>query len=201
MKLNDIFISKLSGEWGTEPIGSHAIPIIRTTNFAEYGKIDYTDIVYRNVTSKKIEEKHLKDGDIILEKSGGTDKKPVGRVVYFEDNNLGKYLCNNFTLILRPNKDIVVPRYAFYMMLFLYLNGTSKTYQNKTTGIRNLQTTAYLNQNIKLPCIDQQNNIVLLLNKTIGLILKRKQQLSKLDELAKSRFSDELTISKMEVAA
>lgn len=186
MRLSDLFISKLSGEWGTDPTDLYAIPVIRTTNFAEYGMINYANLVYRGITPKKVEEKHLKDGDILLEKSGGTDKKPVGRVVYFEAFDSAKYLCNNFVVILRPNKEFVVPRYAFYLMLSLYLNGVTVAYQNKTTGIQNLHVKAYLNKCIKLPSIVFQRKIVSQLNQIVNLILRRKQQLAKLDELAKS---------------
>jgi hypothetical protein len=36
-------------------------------------------------------------GDIILEKSGGTDTTPVGRVVYCDERIASDtYLCNNF---------------------------------------------------------------------------------------------------------
>ena len=54
---------------------------------------------------------------------------------------------------------------------------------------------------IPKPPLSIQKEISLCLDKIENLISKRKEQLSKLDELAKSRFFYESTTSKMEVAA
>ncbi len=54
---------------------------------------------------------------------------------------------------------------------------------------------------IPYPTKEEQRHISEILDKIFCLIQKRKQQLSKLDELAKSRFSAETSIEKMEVAA
>ena len=36
------------------------------------------------ITKKNIDEKFLRKGNIIIEKSDGSDKFPVGRVIYFD---------------------------------------------------------------------------------------------------------------------
>jgi len=83
-KLIDITGKALSGEWGTEDELGTGIPVLRTTNFTNEGVINYSDVVTRIITKKNADDKYLRTGDIIIEKSGGSDKLPVGRVVYFE---------------------------------------------------------------------------------------------------------------------
>ena len=81
-KLVEITGKALSGEWGTDDETGDGIPILRTTNFTNEGVVDYKDVVTRTITKKNIDEKYLRSGDIIIEKSGGSDKQPVGRVIY-----------------------------------------------------------------------------------------------------------------------
>ena len=91
-KLIEITGKALSGEWGIDDQTGEGIPVLRTTNFTNEGVVDYKNVVTRTITKKNIEEKFLRKGDIIIEKSGGSDKFPVGRVIYFEgeDNEVLK---------------------------------------------------------------------------------------------------------------
>lgn len=59
----------------------------------------------------------------------------------------------------------------------------------------------YKNEILPLPNKEKQNEIVCILDKIVGLIRRRENQLSKIDELAKSRFIAELVISEMGFAA
>lgn len=110
VKIKDITGKVVSGEWGKGDLNGTGIPVLRTTNFTNEGVIDFSDVVLRDVQKKNIEEKLLKHGDIIIEKSGGSDKQPVGRVVYFEGEE-NKYLFNNFTGLLRVKEiDKWIPK-------------------------------------------------------------------------------------------
>lgn len=189
MKLKECFDNIISGEWGEEClVGEKGTKILRTTNFTNIGKIDYRDVVERKISDAKIDKKRLMYGDIILEKSGGTDKTPVGRVV-FCDHNIEKdtYLCNNFTVGLRTNTNYC-SKYLFYLMFFNHQQGKTLALQNKTTGIRNLKVGSYLNCKISDTSIEEQQRIADELDKVSELIEKRQQQLYKLDLLIKSRF-------------
>ena len=189
VRISDLLENQITGEWGNAPSSNNAIPVIRTTNFCDDGQINFGDIAYRDIPLDKANKKYIKPGDIIIEKSGGTDKKPVGRVVYCENCFEGKkVLCNNFTQILRVNSSVSNPRYVFYLMYFRYNIGIPEHFQNKTTGIRNLQIKAYLDDYVSITDYDEQSRVVSILDHLLALINTRKQQLSKFDELAKSRF-------------
>ena len=189
-RLGDVFEAQITGEWGNECVENEAgTKVLRTTNFTSDGMINFDNVVLRRITQSKVEKKRLHYGDIILEKSGGTEKTPVGRVVFcgksIEDDT---YLCNNFTQAMRVNQEVGCPRYVFYFMWYLHHSGKTDLLQNKTTGIRNLQVKSYLNEEIPLPPLGEQRRIAALLDKVSDLITKRRAQLDKLDELVKARF-------------
>ena len=155
------------------------------------GMIDFTNVVTRSITKKDISSKYLQTGDIIIEKSGGSDKQPVGRVVYFEGTS-NTYLFNNFTGLLRIKDSLQWDsKYLFYTLFANYLKGGTLQYQNKTTGLHNLKTEQFV-KNFEVNKIDimEQRHIAAVLDKVSDLIALRKKQLAKLDELVKASFVD-----------
>jgi type I restriction enzyme S subunit len=199
VKLKKLVEKPISGEWGDEDTLGDGINIIRTTNFSKSGIIDYSNLTRRLIQKKnkkgeleidveKIESKKLIDEDIIIEKSGGGPNSPVGRVVYFEGKDDQLYLCNNFTAILRPKKNLINARYLFYQFSYLYLIGKVKKYQNQTTGLFNLKLPRYLDVEIKIPNKEQQVLVVAQLNKIQELINERKETIVLLDDYKLSLF-------------
>ncbi|MDO4472027.1 MAG: restriction endonuclease subunit S [Bacillota bacterium] len=188
-KLIDITGKALSGEWGyADEIGS-GIPVLRTTNFTNDGVVNYNNVVTRTITKKKIEEKYLRKGDIIIEKSGGSDKQPVGRVIYFDGPD-DTYLFNNFTGLLRVrNREKWYPRYVFYSLFANYRKGGTKPYENKTTGLHNLKTDDYVSRyEVKETHITRQIEVCNQLDRVFSIVKMRQIELQKLDDLVKARF-------------
>ena len=156
IRISDLLGNQITGEWGNESSTNNAIPVIRTTNFCDDDRINFDDIAYRDISIDKVNKKYIKPRDIIIEKSGRTDKRSVGRVVYCSNDFEGKkVLCNSFTQILRVNSSVFNLRYVFYLIYFRYNIGISKYFQNKTTGIRNLQIKAYLDDYVSTPNYDK----------------------------------------------
>ncbi|MDA8133161.1 MAG: restriction endonuclease subunit S [Desulfobacteraceae bacterium] len=187
-QIKNLIQKQVSGEWGKEVVDGEGVKVIRTANFLATGKINFENIVHRSINQRKIEQKKLIDGDILIEKSGGSPTQPVGRVVYFENPDGDTYLCNNFSSILRPNAEIVFPKYLFYSLLFNHKIGKTLRFQNKTTGIINLRLDSYLESKIPLPSISDQTRIATLLSKVEFLIARRKKSIADLDALLKSTF-------------
>ena len=188
-KLIDITGKVISGEWGSDDEMGKGIPVLRTTNFTNDGAVDYNNVVTRTITKKKIEEKYLRKGDIIIEKSGGSDKQPVGRVIYF-DGPENTYLFNNFTGLLRvKEQNIWYPRYVFYSLFSNYRRGGTRPYENKTTGLHNLKTDEYVSRyEVTETDMFRQVQICSQLDRVYGIIKMRQQEVQKLDELIKARF-------------
>ncbi len=175
----------ISGEWGSE---GDSIKVIRTTNFCNDGRIDFSNVVSREIEGEKIKKKILNVGDIIIEKSGGSPTQPVGRVVFFENSN-EYFLCNNFTSILRPKKKIIFPKYLFYLLWANHQFGFTGTFQNKTTGIINLKLRDYLRKTkIPLPPLETQKKIAAILDAADLFRQKTKALIVKYNELAQSLF-------------
>lgn len=190
VKLGEVVEFVLSGEWGKEvtDLTKIASPVIRTTNFNNDGTIDYKDIVYRDIDLEKKQDKLIKKGDILIEKSGGSPNQPVGRVVYFDAED-SKFFNNNFTSILRLNTDYH-SKYIFYLFRYLYKIGVVNKFQNKTTGIINLKLKDYLQQTNVLIHKDKEEQKVCSesLDLIFDIISTRKAQIAALDELVQSVF-------------
>lgn len=144
VSLSDVFEKPQGGEWGKDDPDKTGIPVLRTTNFTDEGIIDFTDVATRVIPLNKVEKKSLSKGDILIEKSGGSSDKPVGRVVYFEGDD-NTYLNNNFTARLHLNGAFDLN--SFYVFKFMFVNywmGGTKDYEGKTTGIHNIRLNDYL---------------------------------------------------------
>ena len=188
-KLIEITGKALSGEWGTDDDTGDGIPVLRTTNFTNEGIVNFENVVTRSILKKNLQEKYLLTGDIIIEKSGGSDKQPVGRVIYF-DGPENKYLFNNFTGLLRVKDNSKwFPRYVFYSLFANYRRGGTREYENKTTGLHNLKIDAYVSKfEIDDRDYDDQVEICEHLDRIATIIRLRKRELQQLDDLIKALF-------------
>lgn len=185
VKLQKIIHKPISGEWGNE---GNSIKIIRTTNFTNNGRLNLHEVVTRDIALTKVNKKKLVKGDTIIEKSGGSPTQPVGRVVYFNEDDL--YLCNNFTSVIRP-KENVNGKYLFWFLFNNHISKKTLKYQNKTTGIINLKLENYINEvEIPLPPLPIQEKIAAILDNSDALRRKDQELLKKYDELAQAIFID-----------
>lgn len=97
---------------------------------------------------------------MILEKSGGSEKQPVGRVILFDKTD-GDYSFSNFTSMLRiKDISIATPDYLYYALLNLYITGATRSMQKQTTGIHNLMMEKYLMLPVPIPPRLEQDKIV-----------------------------------------
>jgi type I restriction enzyme S subunit len=133
----------LNGLWTGKKEPFVEAGVIRNTNFTSSGVIDFSNVAYLFVERKQLSKRRLEAGDIILERSGGGPKQPVGRVVFF-DRGDGEFSFSNFTSAIRvKDKAAFEPLFVFYGLMELYQSGQTEDIQRRTTGIRNLDFTAY----------------------------------------------------------
>lgn len=158
------YFEYLNGLWkGKTPPFSQAI-VVRNTNFRNDGLLDLSDAAILDVESRQLASRKLLSGDIIIERSGGGPKQPVGRVCYFNDAGPLPYSFSNFTTTLRvKDRREFSPRFLHYYLLHLYRAGFTEGLQRATTGIRNLDFTAYTGAMIPKPPKLEQEKIAALL--------------------------------------
>ena len=84
---------------------------------------------------------------------------------------------------LRANTNLLLPRYLYY-----FCKNFDFEKLNRTVTIPSLTKSDLLKIEIDLPDLVEQQNIINILDKVSRLIDQRQKQLSKLDELVKSRF-------------
>ena len=149
------------------------VSVLRNTNFQKNGELNYDDIAFINVEEKQFSKRELQFGDIILEKSGGGPKQPVGRVCIFE-NTEKNYSFSNFTAAIRiKNPKELHYRYLHWYLHHLYQTGVTQIIQTNSTGIRNLQMDEYKKIIIPIPLMEKQLEIV----KKISLFAVESQNL------------------------
>jgi len=162
--LKALFIDRTSGAWGSEPDDTDSgIICIRAADFVTH-KLTHslTDLTRRKFDEHEIFTKQLRKGDLILEKSGGGEKQPVGRVIRFGLEEIA--LCSNFLERLRPNTLLAESQYLAYLLYHLWLNRQIVPFIKQTTGIQNLDTSEYFTIGVSLPPLNKQHIIADYLN-------------------------------------
>ena len=192
--LRQFVVNREGGAWGDEPNEDESGMIcLRVADFdyslGRFKNVDPAELTYR-VYSKGQERKLvLQKGDILIEKSGGGDKTPVGRAVLFDKEYSA--LFANFMERLRFNSDVIEPAYVELWLRAWYSCRCSSYYINQTTGIQNLNLSLMLaKERIYYPNKTMQLKIVqyLLLktSKIEKLQEKIRDQIATLEKLKQS---------------
>jgi type I restriction enzyme S subunit len=176
-----------SGIWGDED-NENGISILRSTNFNSDGTINFSNLAFRAIEEHKREAKTLCEGDILLEKSGGGPKQPVGRVCLFRGHNI-PHSFGNFIARLRPTPEIL-SEYLFYFLWHFHATGKTSHYQKQTTGIRNLEYKRFLSIELPVPHLPEQRRVVDLLSRAEGIVRLRRDAEKKSSELIPALFID-----------
>lgn len=200
-RLKNFTKNRQGGAWGKDvdlKNENQNIICIRIADF-DYPKMTIRkdrEFTLRNYTKSEIAKYTLQKGDILVEKSGGGEKTPVGRTIIWNEDF--KALYANFIERIRLDRDIVLPMYAQFCFYAFYGMGGSNLYFNQTTGLQNLDMSTMLNKlNFPIPKISEQNFIIDFLNKKTATIdeaiAAKKKQLETLEEYKKSLIYEYVT--------
>lgn len=144
--------------------------VIRNTNFTADGRIDLSDVAALDVEQRQLAKRELQKNDIIIEKSGGGPKQPVGRVVLFDLDDDG-YSFSNFTSVIRVKQgDKVDPAYLHRVLYWWYVSGVTELLQKRSTGIRNLDFNTYKTLEVPFPPLAEQKRIVSILDQAFAAL-------------------------------
>ena len=109
--IKNVLISRQAGSWGEEPTSNKFnTTCLRIADF-DYKKLQFeikSDYTQRAYDFNEVQTKMLHKGNLLIEKSGGGDKTPVGRVVLY-NLDLEYPMYANFMERLVVNDKFVLP--------------------------------------------------------------------------------------------
>lgn len=171
-KLKTTILSKKNGVWGGDPDGGiDDISCIRVADFDRSGlRVNTSRFTKRSIQQKDRVGRLLQSGDLLFEKSGGGDNQLVGQVVLYDIEELA--VTSNFVSRLTVTRGHE-PSFLVYLHAALYYQRVNYRSIKQTSGIQNIDSTAYFNELVGIPDLKEQKKIA-------HYILR---ELSKLDEL------------------
>ena len=156
------------GAWGDEANGEEGDTIcLRIADF-DYARFRFKDtnideLTMRHYDMGVVQKLLLQANDILIEKSGGGEKTPVGRTVLFDKSYPA--LFANFMDRLRC-ASFVYPPFMQYLFVTFYKNDYTRNYIKQTTGIQNLDLTSMLaNEKVAMPSPAEQQRIAAFLDR------------------------------------
>jgi len=185
-KLGDLFLHIRNGANIKQGLDNTGYPITRietisnrVVNRAKMGYAGITDV-------SKYSDYILQDGDILM--SHINSEIHLGKTALYkkEDNEIIIHGMN--LLSLRPNKDLIDSKYAFYYLSSQAFLRQIPNITKKSVNQASFTVSALKELDFPVITLEKQSKIANDFDKINNLIDLHKQQLSKLDELVKSRF-------------
>jgi type I restriction enzyme S subunit len=192
VKLEEIIFPPQTGIWGDEPNEEKSnYPVIRSTEITYDGKIDLTTVAYRSIPEDKIEKYCLLDGDILLVGSSGSSHL-IGRAALFrKPSDKQVYFFSNFMIRIRPKN--VSSSFLYYFLSSQQYYRFLKSFQQTSTGLRNFPKNQFININIFLPPLPEQQKIAEILGTVDEAIEKVDKAIEKTERLKKGLMQEFLT--------
>ena len=154
------------------------------------------DYTIRNYKQEQISSLYLNKGDILIEKSGGGEKTPVGRAILY-DLDFYQPLYANFMekITLR---EFASSSFYVYLLRTFYAKGCVWKYIKQTTGLQNLDLRAMLgSETFPVPPLPEQQEIVTYIEAKVAninqLCQAERSQIEKLKGYKQRLISDVVT--------
>lgn len=146
---SDLIESTLGGDWGKEsPTGNNTemVYCIRGADIPEVKAGNKGKMPTRYILPKNYAAKRLLPGDIVVEISGGSPTQSTGRVAAISQSLLDRYdkgmVCTNFCRAIKPKSGYSM--FVYYYWQYLYDRNVFFSYENGTTGIKNLDLSGFV---------------------------------------------------------
>lgn len=165
----------VNGVWGNEPDGENDLACVRVADFdrRNFG-VNFDDPTLRAISRSQRAGRELRRGDLLLEKSGGGDKQPVGCVVLFDYDEPA--VTSNFIARVSTTQG-ASPRFWVYVHAALYSGKLNYPAIKQTTGIQNLDSDAYFDTPAAFPPAPEQEAIASFLDRETAAIDRLHHQI------------------------
>ena len=185
-RLGDLFLHIRNGANIKQGLDDSGYPITRIETISNR-VIDRNKMGYAGITNlEKYSDYVMQDGDILM--SHINSETHLGKTALYNKLDDEIIIHGMNLLSLRPNQDLITSEYAFY-----YLSSQSFLRQIPNITKKSVNQASFTVSSLKelffpVESIEEQKQISKTLDKICDLIALQKQQLTKLDELVKSRF-------------
>lgn len=170
IRLIDIIDEFISGDWGEEAAtdeSPYAVSCVRGADIVPIYNSRFENIPVRYISSTSLKNRRLSEGDIIIEKSGGSPTQSTGRTVFVSKNLVETkkdIVCSNFCQAFRI-KQGWNPLYVYYYLQLVYNSGVFFNFEGKTSGLKNLiLDSAFQSITIKKVPLQEQNRVASILS-------------------------------------
>lgn len=166
--LKNFIKSSCSGEWGkdeSEEVDENRYTkclVIRATEFDNtYNlQLDNSRVKYRWIENSKLLKMNIQANDLLIEKSGGSEDQPVGRISILTDEILKGNQIAYSNFIHKITAEGISPMYLYFYLKTMYNIKITDSMQSQTNGIRNLIMQEYFDQTVVIPPLQKQQEIV-----------------------------------------
>jgi type I restriction enzyme S subunit len=147
-----------NGVWGDDPDGgADDIWCVRVADFDRSQLTVAQDAkTLRSVARSDRVDRVLQSGDLLLEKSGGGEKSPVGFVALFVHDEPA--VCSNFVARVKLISGMV-PKFWVYVHTAIYAVRLTQRSIKQTSGIQNLDQSSYFDERAGFPSENEQRAI------------------------------------------
>jgi type I restriction enzyme S subunit len=157
-RLKHLVERPVGGAWGGEA-GTDEVDVwcARVADFDREALVVRAAETVRSVGARDACRLALRDGDLLMERSGGGAKSPVGFVVRYapEGPEAAATVSSNFVARLRPRAGCE-PVYLAHLFAALYAVRRTEPFVKQNTGIQNLDVEGYLSLRVPSRTLEQQ---------------------------------------------
>ena len=206
---SDLIESTLGGDWGKEsPSGKNTemVYCIRGADIPEVRSGNKGKMPTRYILPKNYASKRLLPGDIVVEISGGSPTQSTGRVAAISQSLLDRYdkgmVCTNFCRAIKPKTGYSM--FVYYYWQYMYDRNVFFSYENGTTGIKNLDLSGFITtEEIIIPpdsLVQEFDNFCQsVFDKTFANGLENEQLSTLRDSLLPKLMSGEIDVSNLDL--
>ena len=196
-KLKRLIKRVVGGIWGDEAQGdSNDVPCVRVIDFDRNNfKVKNVGFTVINLDKDRQRQYLLRQGDLLIEKSGGGEQQPVGFVVQYDLDMPAIY--TNFIAKMEMNNYLTNSNFLKYIFATLYFQGINTRSIKQTTGIQNIDIDSYMDEIIALPPLTEQQRIANYLDQKVAqvdyIIKKTKEYIEEYKKYKQSLITEVVT--------
>ena len=184
---SEIIEKLIPGDWGKDnPEGNNTQEVfcIRGADIPEVRNGNKGKMPIRYILAKNFVSKQLEANDLVAEISGGSPTQSTGRIALVTKSLLGRYdkpmICTNFCKAMKPITGFAA--FIYYYWQYLYDQNVLFSYENGTTGIKNLNINGFVEvESIVIPddsTAIKFNEIVMGFQEMVFSLGKQNEQLA-----------------------